>query len=262
MDNCTETICKITNLHKAFRSTQVLKGVDIEIKKGEVVAILGPSGSGKTTLLRCLNFLEHADQGTILIDGCEVNCENVTRKEIAQLRKKATMVFQNYNLFKNKTLLENCIEGPVHVQKVPVAEATAKALELIERVGLTEKKDQYPAELSGGQQQRGGIARSLLMNPSVLLLDEPTSALDPEMVGEVLDTIREVAETGITMIIVTHAVAFARDVADRVIFMDGGVVVEEGPAKEVVLNPQHDRTRKFLSSLLNDGASGLDPASI
>ncbi|WP_461204806.1 amino acid ABC transporter ATP-binding protein [Clostridium sp. DL1XJH146] len=240
---------QIKNIHKTFGKHTVLKGVDLTIKKGEVVVILGPSGSGKTTLLRCLNFLEKADDGVIGIDGFVKNFKGIGKKDIYEIRKKTAMVFQHYNLFKNKTVLENVMEGLLIVQKMPKAEARKKSLALLEKVGLADKVDSYPSQISGGQQQRVGIARALALNPEVILFDEPTSALDPELVGEVLDIIRKVADEGITMIVVTHEIGFAREVADRVIFMDGGIIVEEGKPEFILTKPQHNRTQEFLKRI-------------
>jgi L-cystine transport system ATP-binding protein len=239
----------LKNIHKTYGDNQVLRGVDLTVKKGGVVVILGPSGSGKTTLLRCINFLEHADDGMIGIDGYIKNLKGISKKDIYEIRKKTAMVFQHYNLFKNKTVLENVMEGLVVVQKKSKDEARTTALRLLEKVGLSDKIDAYPSQISGGQQQRVGIARALALEPEVILFDEPTSALDPELVGEVLDIIRKVANEGITMIVVTHEIGFARDVADRVIFMDGGVILEEGKPEFILTNPQHDRTKEFLKRI-------------
>jgi L-cystine transport system ATP-binding protein len=244
-------LCRLQNIHKAFGDHQVLKGIDVEVKKGEVVAILGPSGSGKTTLLRCINFLERADSGSIEINGLKVDCQHASRKEILKVRRKTAMVFQSYNLFKNKTIIQNVMEGLVQVKKLPKLFAYEESASLLEKVGLHDRLDYYPSQLSGGQQQRAGIARALILNPDVILLDEPTSALDTELVGGVLQVIKAVACTGITMIIVTHEVAFAKEAANKVIFMDGGVIVEEGSPSEVIDNPQNTRTQQFLSRINN-----------
>ena len=237
---------QLKNIRKAFGENQVLRGIDLTIEKGEVVVVLGPSGSGKTTLLRCINFLEHPDDGEISIGGFIVNCRNAHHRDIMTLRKKSGMVFQNYNLFKNKTVLENVMEGLVIAQKVPKAAARERSLEILRQVGLADKIDVYPSQISGGQQQRVGIARALALNPEVILFDEPTSALDPELVGEVLDTIKQVATEGITMIVVTHEIGFARDVSTRVVFVDGGFIVEEGAPEDLLTNPKEERTRQFL----------------
>ena len=239
--------CK--NIHKAFGENEVLKGIDLTVQEGEVVVILGPSGSGKTTLLRCLNFLEHPDQGEIQIGDIAVDAKTATKSDILSLRRKSAMVFQLYNLFKNKTVLENVMEGPVVVQKVSKEKAREEGKRLLKQVGLEGKEDAYPSQLSGGQQQRVGIARALALKPEVILFDEPTSALDPELVGEVLNVMREVAELGMTMIVVTHEMMFARDIADRVIFMDGGIVVEAGEPHKIFESPNEDRTRQFLKRI-------------
>lgn len=239
----------LENIHKSFGDNHVLCGVSMEIDKGEVVAILGPSGSGKTTMLRTVNFLDSADSGSITINGLTLNSKKHTKGEVLALRRKTAMVFQNYNLFQNKTILQNVMEGLVTVQKLSKAEAEQKSRAELEKVGLIDKCNFYPAQISGGQQQRAGIARALVLNPEVILFDEPTSALDPELVGEVLASIKAVAQTGITMIIVTHEIAFARDVASRVIFMEGGVIVEQGKPEEVLFNPKENRTRQFLQRI-------------
>jgi len=241
---------EITNLYKSFGKLEVLKGIDLKINKGEVIAILGPSGSGKSTLLRCINFLESADKGTISIDGLKLNVEKVSKKEIYESRQLSTMVFQNYNLFKNKTALENVTEALIKVKRVPKEKAILLGEELLIKVGLLDKRDTYPIQLSGGQQQRIGIARAMALSPKVLLFDEPTSALDPELVGEVLSVIGNLAKEGMTMAIVTHEMEFARRVADRVIFMDGGVIVEEGKPVDIFTNPKHPRTKQFLNQII------------
>nr|WP_294652460.1 amino acid ABC transporter ATP-binding protein [uncultured Blautia sp.] len=240
---------KCSQVHKSFGDLEVLKGVDLEVKKGEVVAILGPSGSGKTTFLRCINFLERGDAGTISVNGFTVPCKEGTKKEVLELRKKTAMVFQNYNLFKNKTVIQNVMEGLTIVQKVNKQEAYERSKAMLEKVGLGQRLDYYPIQMSGGQQQRAGIARALVLQPDVILFDEPTSALDPELVGEVLETMKEIAETGITMIVVTHEISFAHDVASKVVFMDGGVVVEQGTPEQVIDHPQNERTRQFLKKI-------------
>lgn len=243
-------VLSVKGLHKSFGDLEVLKDVSMDVKKGEVVVILGPSGSGKTTFLRCINSLEKADVGTITIGNCTVNHEDKKKKDkrnILELRRKTAMVFQNYNLFKNKTLLQNVMEGLTVVQKDNKKDAREKAEKMLQRVGLGDRLNYYPAMLSGGQQQRASIARALVLNPDVILFDEPTSALDPELVGEVLDTMKSIAQQGITMVVVTHEISFARNVATRVIFMDGGVIVEQGTPKEVIENPSNERTRQFLN---------------
>ena len=246
-------VLRAQDLHKRFGSVEVLKGIDLTIPRGQVVALIGPSGSGKTTVLRCLNGLEVPDSGTVRFDGgATVDFgAKPARSAVSGLREHSAMVFQHYNLFPHRTVLENVIEGPVRVQRRPKAEATADALALLGRVGLADKADAYPNELSGGQQQRVGIVRALALKPRLLLFDEPTSALDPELVGEVLEAIRELAAEGWTMLLVTHELRFARDVADQVIFMDSGVVVESGPPSEVLAAPKQERTLAFVQRLLN-----------
>lgn len=240
---------KVSGLRKKFHDLEVLHGIDLEIGKGEVVAIIGPSGSGKSTLLRCLNLLEVPEEGTIAIDDASVNLRELTKKDMHRLRQKSAMVFQNYNLFKNKTSLQNVIESLIVAKKMKEGEARAIGERLLEQVGLSGKSDNYPSTLSGGQQQRVGIARALAVDPYVILFDEPTSALDPELVGEVLNVIRQLADKHTTMIIVTHEMSFAREVADRVIFMADGAIIEQGLPEDIFNNPQNERTRKFLSQL-------------
>lgn len=235
------------NLEKTFGKLKVLKGINQKIEDGEVVVIIGPSGSGKSTFLRCLNLLEVPTAGQIFFDGKDITAKDV---DINKIREKMGMVFQNFNLFKNKTVLENIILAPMLVKKVGRAEATEKAKKLLDRVGLLDKMDVYPAQLSGGQSQRIAIVRALAMDPEVLLFDEPTSALDPEMVGEVLSVMKDLANDGMTMVVVTHEMGFAREVGDRIIFMDEGTVVEEGRAEEIFQNPKNDRLKDFLSKVL------------
>lgn len=240
----------IKGLHKQFGQLEVLKGIDLEVEKGKVVVVIGPSGSGKTTMLRCLNVLETPTRGVISIEGKSLDFSRaVPKKNIAQFRRLTGMVFQNYNLFPHKTALENVMEGPIIVKGESKESARKKASALLEKVGLGDKKDFYPAQLSGGQQQRVGIARALAMEPEVMLFDEPTSALDPELVGEVLKVMKDLAQEGMTMIVVTHEMRFARDVADEVIFMDGGVVVERNKPEEIFTNPKEERTKKFLNMI-------------
>jgi len=239
------------NIHKRFGKLEVLKGVSLTVNKGEVVVIMGPSGSGKTTFIRCLNFLEEPDQGQVMVCNLDVDCgPSVANRErsrrIRQIRTKAAMVFQSFNLYPHMTALGNVTEGPIQVLGMRREEAVRLGEELLARVGLADKRDEYPSRLSGGQKQRVAIARALAMNPEVVLFDEPTSALDPELHEEVLQTMRQLARDGMTMIVVTHEVKFAREVADRVIFMDGGVIVEEGSPAEFFANPKHQRTRTFL----------------
>lgn len=245
----SEVMVNCLQVHKSFGDLEVLKGVDLKVRKGEVVAILGPSGSGKTTFLRCINFLERGDAGSISVNGFEVDCKEGRKKDILTLRRKTAMVFQNYNLFKNKTVIQNVMEGLTVVQKMDKEEAYERSKEMLEKVGLGERLNYYPIQMSGGQQQRAGIARALVLQPDVILFDEPTSALDPELVGEVLETMKEIARTGITMIVVTHEIAFAHDVASKVVFMDGGVVVEQGTPEEVIDHPQNERTIQFLKKI-------------
>lgn len=245
---------ELKNIQKSFGSNHILKGVNMSIGKGEVVVILGPSGSGKTTLLRTINFLDAADEGSILVSGFEVDAKKHSKSQVIELRRKTAMVFQNYNLFANKTILENVMEGLVTVKKFKKSDAEAMSREILKKVGLEERCDFYPAQLSGGQQQRAGIARALILDPDVILFDEPTSALNPELVGEVLNTIKAVAQTGITMIVVTHEIAFAREVASRVVFMEGGVVVEEGKPEEILVAPKHPSTQRFLKRITNPNA--------
>jgi polar amino acid transport system ATP-binding protein len=238
----------ITNLHKAFGANEVLKGISLEVTQGEVLCIIGPSGSGKSTILRCINGLESYDKGEIRVVGHHVNRDT---KQIIWIRTHVSMVFQRFNLFPHRTVLENVIEGPVYVKKEDRAQATSRGRELLKQVGLANKADAYPNQLSGGQMQRVAIARALAMQPMAILFDEPTSALDPELVGEVLSVMRNLAEQGMTMLVVTHEMAFAKEVADRVIFVDGGVIVEEGPPQEILVNPTQDRTRDFLKRVMH-----------
>lgn len=239
---------KIENLHKSFNELEVLKGVDLEVKRGEVVAVIGPSGTGKSTLLRCINYLEKPDKGIITIGDVTVDSANHTKKQVRDLRLKTAMVFQSYNLFKNMTVLQNVMEPLVTVKNVDKATAEKAALAMIEKVGLLDKKDQYPSKLSGGQQQRASIARAVVVDPDLMLFDEPTSALDPELTGEVLTVMRRLADEGRTMLVVTHEMDFARHVANRVVFMDAGVIVEQADAETFFTNPQQPRTREFLQN--------------
>lgn len=240
----------IKGLHKQFGQLEVLKGIDLEVEKGSVVVVIGPSGSGKTTMLRCLNVLETPTKGAISIEGQNLDFStSVLKKNIASFRRLTGMVFQSYHLFPHKTAIENVMEGPIIVKGEKKDTARKKALELLEKVGLGDKVDSYPAQLSGGQQQRVGIARALAMEPKVMLFDEPTSALDPELVGDVLKVMKDLAEEGMTMIVVTHEMRFAREVADEVIFMDHGVIVERNAPEAFFTNPKEERTRKFLNLL-------------
>ncbi|MEN0615609.1 amino acid ABC transporter ATP-binding protein [Klebsiella indica] len=240
---------KIRHLHKSFNGNPVLKDISLEIAQGQVVAIIGPSGSGKSTLLRCINLLEKPESGTLEIADQVIDARKFTRQQETALRAHTGMVFQHYNLFKNKTALENITEALIIGKKMPKAQANEIGMALLERVGLREKADSYPAMLSGGQQQRVAIARALAVKPKVILFDEPTSALDPELVNEVLQVIRSIVDHQTTLILVTHEMSFARDVADRVIFMADGVIVEDSSAENMFTQPQHERTRKFLQSI-------------
>jgi len=238
---------ELSDVHKSFGDVEVLRGISASVGRGEVVCIIGPSGSGKSTILRCINGLEGYDSGAISIDGARVDRASPA---IKQIRTQISMVFQRFNLFPHRTALENIIEGPIYVKGVRREEAVPRALELLTRVGLKDKANAYPAELSGGQMQRVAIARALAMQPKAILFDEPTSSLDPELVGEVLSVMRALAEDGMTMVVVTHEIRFAQEVADRVLFLDHGKILEEGPAKQVLTTPQHARTREFLRRIL------------
>jgi polar amino acid transport system ATP-binding protein len=256
---------RIHQVHKYFGTLHVLRGVDLDVRSGEVVCVIGPSGSGKTTLLRCINFLESYQDGRIYLDGTLVGYRerngklvSAPEREVARVRAETAMVFQQFNLFPHMTALRNVAFGPMKVRKVSKSRAEQRALELLERVGLRDKAASYPAQLSGGQQQRVAIARALAMEPKVMLFDEVTSALDPELVGEVLAVMRDLAERErVTMIVVTHEMQFARDVADRVVFMDEGVVVEEGPPSEVLAQPKTERLRAFLSRFTGSGLGAI-----
>ncbi|QWW70794.1 amino acid ABC transporter ATP-binding protein [Rhizobium sp. WYJ-E13] len=252
-----EPLVKARNVHKSFADLEVLKGIDLDVAPGEVVVVLGPSGSGKSTFLRCINHLESINQGSIEVDGEQIGYRlhkdrllQLSNHAIALQRRKIGMVFQQFNLYPHMTALQNIIEAPVGIHGESRKVATDNALRLLERVGLSAKADSYPRQLSGGQQQRVAIARALAIKPKLMLFDEPTSALDPELVGEVLATMRDLANQGLTMIVVTHEIGFAREAADRVVFMDGGKVVEQGKPENVIGNPQHPRTRSFLSRFI------------
>ncbi len=238
----------VKDLHKYFGDLQVLKGIDQHIKKGEKLAVIGPSGSGKSTFLRCLNMLEVPTKGTITIDGEEIN--TAKGKKLNQIRQKMGMVFQQFNLFPHKTVMGNITMAPMALKNRSKEEAEAKAEELLRRVGLLDKANAYPAQLSGGQKQRIAIARALAMEPEIMLFDEPTSALDPEMVGEVLEVMKSLADAGMTMVVVTHEMGFAREVSNRVLFMDGGYIMEEGSPEAIFGNPQNERTKEFLRKVL------------
>jgi len=246
-----------TNVHKSFGHVEVLKGITLEVKQGEVFCLLGPSGSGKSTFLRCINHLERIDSGRLSVDGQLVGYKErdgklyeLNENEIADQRRDIGMVFQRFNLFAHMTALQNVMLAPVEVSGEQRKSARERALQLLDRVGLADQANKYPSQLSGGQQQRVAIARALAMRPKLMLFDEPTSALDPELVGEVLDVMRDLAQSGMTMVVVTHEIGFAREVGDNLVFMDGGVVVEQGHPREVLVNPQHVRTQAFLSKVL------------
>ncbi|MGI5902286.1 MAG: ectoine/hydroxyectoine ABC transporter ATP-binding protein EhuA [Desulfitobacteriia bacterium] len=251
------SILSVKNIYKKFNTLEVLKGISMEVKKGEVVAIIGPSGSGKSTLLRCLIRLETIDKGSISLAGQAMVTENsgktvyASEKVLRSLRKKMGMVFQSFNLFPHRSALENVIEAPITVNRLPKAQAIANAEQLLRKVGLYDKKNSYPYQLSGGQQQRVAIARALAMNPEIMLFDEPTSALDPELTGEVLKVMKDLAEERMTMLVVTHEMGFAREVADRVIFMDKGEIIEQGCPEQVFNNPENPRTKAFLGKVIS-----------
>ena len=247
MENSKQTKVVVKNLKKSFGKLEVLKDIDMEIKEGEVVVLLGPSGSGKSTFLRCLNRLEDITAGEVIVDGIHVDDK---KTDINKLRENIGMVFQHFNLFPHMTVLENIMLAPVELKKMTKEEAREKGMALLKRVGLDAKADVYPPQLSGGQKQRVAIARALAMNPDIMLFDEPTSALDPEMVGEVLAVMKELAADGMTMVVVTHEIGFAREVASRVVFMDGGYIVEQGTPEEVISNPKETRTIDFLNKVL------------
>jgi ABC-type polar amino acid transport system, ATPase component len=250
-------IIRVENLHKSFHSLHVLKGINFKVNKGEIVSVIGPSGSGKSTLLRCLNHLEVADKGSISFEGNYIAKSDTTGKAVYKSNKEVLaicsnlgMVFQNFNLFPHKSVLQNIMEAPIMVKGKSKEEAEAKAVELLDKVGLLEKKDAYPNQLSGGQKQRVAIARALAMEPEIMLFDEPTSALDPELIGEVLQVIKQLAEERMTMIIVTHEMSFAREISDRVIFMDDGQIVVDGVPDDIFVNPEHPRIKTFLNKVL------------
>jgi polar amino acid transport system ATP-binding protein len=253
----SELMLKAESVCKSFGRLEVLKGVSLEVKAGDVMCMLGPSGSGKSTFLRCINHLEKIDAGRLWVDGSLVGYRQqgdklyeLRESEVARERAQIGMVFQRFNLFPHMTAIENVIEAPVHVLGTEKTAALAQGKELLDRVGLADKRDTYPAQLSGGQQQRVAIARALAMKPKLMLFDEPTSALDPELVGDVLEAMRQLARDGMTMVVVTHEIGFAREAGDTLVFMDEGVIVESGPPREVLSNPRHDRTRAFLSKVL------------
>ena len=243
-------ILTVSGLKKSFGALEVLKDVSLSVAEGEIISIIGPSGTGKSTLLRCVNYLERPTAGVIAIDGVSVDASRSRRRDVYALRRKAAMVFQNYNLFRNKTALENIMEPMTQVQKIPCGEAREEAERILKVIGLFEKRDVYPAHLSGGQQQRIGIGRAMAVRPRVMLFDEPTSALDPEMIGEVLEVMIDLAKQGMTMVVVSHEMSFIREVADKVLVLADGVIIEEGSPQEVFTNPRHERCRSFLSKIL------------
>ena len=240
---------EIRNIKKSFGALEVLKGIDLTVEKGDVVAIIGPSGSGKTTLLRCMNFLENAGSGTMVFDQDRLDLSRVSKKEIARLRKKTAFVFQNYNLFLNKTALENVMEGLIVARKTPKAQAEETARRALQKVGMLDRENHYPRQLSGGQQQRVAIARAIAVEPEIIYFDEPTSALDPELTGEVLAVMRQLAEEGMTMLVVTHEIGFARNVSNNVVFMEDGLVVESGGSRDFFACPRQERTKEFLQTV-------------
>lgn len=242
-----EALLQVRGLKKHFGHLEVLRGIDIDIHKGEVVAVIGPSGSGKSTFIRCLNRLEEPTDGAVIFEGQQINTKGA---DIDKIRQKIGMVFQNFNLFSNMTIMQNITAAPINVKKIPKTQAEERALKLLDRVGLKDKAGEYPVRLSGGQRQRVAIARALAMDPDILLFDEPTSALDPEMVGEVLNVMKELAEEGMTMVVVTHEMGFAREVSDRVIFIDQGIIQEENEPKEFFANPKNARLKDFLNKVL------------
>jgi L-cystine transport system ATP-binding protein len=241
---------EVNGIHKSFGKNEVLKGVDLRVEQGDVIVVIGPSGSGKTTLLRCINFLEKADRGTLTMGDTTLDFTRATKKQILAIRRRTAFVFQNFNLFNNKTALENVMEGLVIARKVPKKEAEAIASEALVKVGLDDKFESYPSRLSGGQQQRVAIARAIALNPELILFDEPTSALDPELVTETLAVIKRIAREGVTMVIVSHEMNFAQEAANKVIFLDKGLVVEQGAPSEVFIHPKEERTRQFLRRFL------------
>ena len=243
------SMLEINDIHKSFGDLEILKGINISVEKGDVIAILGPSGSGKTTLLRCINFLETADSGTMTFDGETFDLSHVSKKDIMHLRKKTAFVFQNYNLFQNKTALQNVTEGLIVGRKMPKAQAIEIGHKMLTKVGMEDRCDHYPHQLSGGQQQRVAIARALATNPEIIYFDEPTSALDPELIGEVLSVMKQLAVEGMTMLVVTHEMGFARNVSNKVVFMEGGSIVESGSSEDFFLHPKEDRTREFLRTV-------------
>lgn len=248
---------EVKNIKKSFAGKKVLDGIDLTVNQGDVVVILGPSGSGKTTFLRCLNHLEKADSGELILDGETFDLSKLHGKDILKIRQKTAFVFQNYNLFANKTAIENILEGLIIARKIPKDQALIIAEKALDKVGLLDKRDYYPSQLSGGQQQRIGIARAIAVKPDVILFDEPTSALDPELIGDVLSVMKELAEEGVTMVVVTHEMSFARDVANHVIFMADGHIIEEGHPETIFTRPKETRTKQFLTRIIPD--LNIDP---
>jgi len=246
-----ETLIELNKLSKAFGSVEVLRGIDLTIERGEVVVVIGASGSGKSTLIRCINGLETFQQGEIRVGEQQLRANVANTAALQAIRRETGMVFQHFNLFPHRTVLDNIILAPIKVRGLSSEQAKGNARQLLERVGIAEQADKYPSQLSGGQQQRVAIARALAMEPTLMLFDEPTSALDPEMIGEVLDVMRELADEGMTMIVVTHEIGFAREVADRIVYLDEGGILEQGPPEQLLDNPQQARTREFLSRVLN-----------
>lgn len=244
------SMLEIRNLKKSYGKTVVLDGIDLSVEKGDVVAILGPSGSGKTTFLRCINFLARANSGEMVFDGKEYKLGHLHHKEMSEIRNKTAFVFQNYNLFANKTALQNVTLGLTSARKMPKKEAEIKGMEMLRKVGMEDRADFYPVQLSGGQQQRVAIARALATDPEIIYFDEPTSALDPELIGEVLNVMKQLANEGMTMLVVTHEMNFARNVSNKIVFMDGGHVLETAPSKEFFENPKEERTRTFLNKII------------
>ena len=240
---------EIRNIQKSFGSLEVLKGIDLTVEKGDVVAIIGPSGSGKTTLLRCMNFLENSGSGTMAFDRDHFDMGRISKKEIARLRKKTAFVFQNYNLFRNRTALENVTEGLIVGRKIPKTQAVIKARQALEKVGMLDRENHYPHQLSGGQQQRVAIARAIATDPEIIYFDEPTSALDPELTGEVLAVMRQLADEGMTMLVVTHEMSFAKNVSNKVVFMEHGIVVEANGSRDFFEHPRQERTKEFLQTI-------------
>ena len=246
-----DDLLRVNGLSKSFGNGMVIQDFGLSVDKGDVIAILGPSGAGKTTMLRCVSFLERADSGTMIFDGKEYSLSSPSRHDVLEFRKKTGFVFQNYNLFLNRTALGNVTEGLIVARKMSRKDAEEKGMELLSRVGLQDKRNSYPSELSGGQQQRVAIARAMASDPLMIFFDEPTSALDPELTGEVLSVMRKLAEDGMTMLVVTHEMGFARNVSDRVVFMEDGKVVEESPSEKFFSSPEKERTREFLSTIMN-----------